>query len=204
MIRSRISIRTGLWIAAASLVFAPDGCKNADTVAGPPLPTATVAARTSTPIPGTPTPTPVSTTASPRPSVTPQSPTPVPTARPTDLSGAWSGSVHYHDPDWWWPCGERSFPNSSKATANFIQNGTSVTGTIHTTCFDAHFEGTLTAGTRLAGTVSMQPFSQIGSSRGVGGPSYIQLSTPMLDVSPSACGGSLPCQVGGFDLTFGR
>lgn len=78
--------------------------------------------------------------------------TPMPGASPlSDVSGSWKGTISYSYPDDWCAC---CLPNSSQATATFTQNGATVSGTIHSLCFDEQFSGTLQAG-KLAGAATV-------------------------------------------------
>jgi hypothetical protein len=202
MIRSSIAIRTGFWIGTAILLL-PAGCKNADTVVAPLIPTATPPR-----VAATATPTPTAPSSSPTPTATrtrtppPPTSTPVPTAVPTaDLSGDWTGSVHWRDSDWWWPCGDpRLVADANVASAHLGQSGATVAGTIHTACGDVRFEGTIDRA-QLTGTSTFQPHGENGASTGSGNPRFVQLSTPVMH-SLSGCSG--PCEIGGFSLQLAR
>jgi hypothetical protein len=178
------------------------GCKNSDTLTGPPTSqTATPAAATATPVPSTATP--VAVTSTPAPTRTPLPPTPVPSPTPSTVSGAWTGTVVYHDSDWWDPCGDpRVNPNASKAWATLTLSGNSVVGSISTGCFqEAQFQGVLSVD-QLSGTVDIHgPYNPTGSAVGSATTSQIHLYVALLDLAP--CSGGA-CQVGGFDLQLHR
>lgn len=69
----------------------------------------------------------------------------------SNVSGSWSGTVAYEYPDDWCACCNR---NAYQASATIIQNGTEVSASIHTVCFDEQFTGALQDG-RLAGTAKV-------------------------------------------------
>ncbi len=190
-------------VLAAGLAPAAISCKNSDTLTGPAASTATPAASTLTPMSSTPTVEPA--TSTPTPSTTPLPTTPTP-AGSLDLRGDWHGTVRYLDPDWWFPCGDRAINPDNSATATISQNGSTITATIHTDCISAaHFQGSIEV-IRLTGTMNLVTgrYSQTGTASGSAGPSQIQLSTPLLDVVPSACPGYASCQMGGFTLSLSR
>jgi hypothetical protein len=189
---SRILARQAAPLAFLVLLV---GCKNSDTITGQrslgtptPVP-ATPAPPTTTPVPATPAP----------PTTTPVPATPAPptTTPVAGISGTWTGTVQYHDLDWWSEC-------PSPASATFSQEGSTITGTIRTDCLNAHFQGSLQQG-RLAGRVTLTSgkFAETGASSGEANSFYIYLDTRLLDVTPSPCG-QQTCQVGGFAISLSR
>jgi hypothetical protein len=186
-------------LVAGALALVPLGCKNSDTLVGP---------RTPTPAPPTPTlvaPTPAP--ATPTPIHAPSTPipmTPNPTLVPVtpaapSLDGIWTGTVAYLDLDFWEGC-----DRSAKAT--FSLNGSTVFGTIQTSCLDAQFLGTLDPSGHLTGTVTLTNLGFVwsGASSGSFGGSHVELTTPVFNTSSSRCTGSACLPFAGFTLSLGR
>jgi len=178
-----------LLIAAA---IASAACKNSDTLTGP-MPTPTASAPTATPVPATATPLPA--TATPAPTRTPAPATPVPSPTPSTVTGVWSGTVAYHDLDWWEDC-------ASAVTANLYQNGNTLTGDFRAACVRGLFVATL-SDFRLTGTLTADggAFQYSAAVSGVVLPGSVTISVPSLTIQKCSMD---VCQVGGFDLRLSR
>jgi len=74
---------------------------------------------------------------------------PTPTPAPS-ITGKVQGSIHYDDPDWWFPCGEAA------VSVTFVQTGSAVTASLDgNACLGRGlFEGTR-LGNQLNGTLSL-------------------------------------------------
>jgi hypothetical protein len=84
-------------------------------------------------------------------------PTPPPPTSPPSFSvtGTWRGRIGYDYPDDWCACCNLA---AYDASATFTQDGSQVSGQIHSVCFDEQFAGTLQDG-QLSGAAKVDAYS---------------------------------------------